>query len=66
MARLQLRRRARRPPGEVRLLKDLDTALDGRNVVIVEDIVDTGLTLTYLQDILRARDARRRCAPPAC
>src|SRR6201989_1740678 len=38
--------------GEVRLLKDLDTALDGRNVVIVEDIVDTGLTLHYLQEIL--------------
>ncbi len=42
--------------GEVRLLKDLDTTLDGKNVVIVEDIVDTGLTLTYLQDILRARN----------
>jgi hypoxanthine phosphoribosyltransferase len=41
--------------GEVRLLKDLDTTLDGRHVLIVEDIVDTGLTLTYLQDILRAR-----------
>ena len=41
--------------GEVRLLKDLDIALDGRHVVIVEDIVDTGLTLTYLQEILRAR-----------
>ena len=41
--------------GEVRLLKDLDTALDGRHVVIVEDIVDTGLTLSYLQEILRAR-----------
>ena len=41
--------------GEVRLLKDLDTTLDGKHVVIVEDIVDTGLTLTYLQDILRAR-----------
>ena len=41
--------------GEVRLLKDLDTTLDGKNVVIVEDIVDTGLTLLYLQDILRAR-----------
>src|SRR5919106_485332 len=41
--------------GEVRMLKDLDTTLDGRNVVIVEDIVDTGLTLTYLQDILHAR-----------
>src|SRR5881296_1042014 len=41
--------------GEVRLLKDLDTTLEGKNVVIVEDIVDTGLTLHYLQDILRAR-----------
>jgi hypoxanthine phosphoribosyltransferase len=44
--------------GEVRLLKDLDTALDGRNVVIVEDIVDTGLTLNYLQDILRSRNPK--------
>jgi hypoxanthine phosphoribosyltransferase len=41
--------------GEVRLQKDLDSALAGRNVLIVEDIVDTGLTLTYLQDILRSR-----------
>ena len=41
--------------GEVRMLKDLDTGLEGRHVIIVEDIVDTGLTLTYLQDILRAR-----------
>ena len=44
--------------GEVRLLKDLDTALEGRNVVIVEDIVDTGLTLTYLQNILRRRNPK--------
>src|ERR1700720_2752110 len=44
--------------GEVRLLKDLDTTLDGKNVVIIEDIVDTGLTLMYLQDILRARNPR--------
>ena len=41
--------------GEVRLLKDLDVALGGKHVIIVEDIVDTGLTLTYLQGILRAR-----------
>jgi hypoxanthine phosphoribosyltransferase len=41
--------------GEVRLIKDLDYGLQGRNVVIVEDIVDTGLTLHYLQEILRAR-----------
>jgi hypoxanthine phosphoribosyltransferase len=44
--------------GEVRLLKDLDFALDGRNVVIVEDIVDTGLTLNYLQGILRSRNPK--------
>jgi hypoxanthine phosphoribosyltransferase len=44
--------------GEVRLLKDLDYALEGRNVVIIEDIVDTGLTLHYLQDILRSRNPK--------
>src|SRR4029079_8562579 len=47
-----------RSSGQVQLLKDLDIALEGRNVVIVEDIVDSGLTLTYLQDILRARAPR--------
>ena len=49
---------SKKSSGEVRLLKDLDTGLEGRHVVIVEDIVDTGLTLTYLQDILRARSPR--------
>ena len=44
--------------GQVQLLKDLDSTIEGRDVVIVEDIVDTGLTLTYLQDILRARNPR--------
>jgi hypoxanthine phosphoribosyltransferase len=44
--------------GQVQLLKDLDSGLEGRDVVIVEDIVDTGLTLTYLQEILRARSPR--------
>jgi hypoxanthine phosphoribosyltransferase len=44
--------------GQVQLLKDLETGIEGRDVVIVEDIVDTGLTLTYLQDILRARAPR--------
>ena len=47
-----------RSSGQVQLLKDLDVALEGRHVLIVEDIVDTGLTLTYLQDILRARAPR--------
>jgi hypoxanthine phosphoribosyltransferase len=44
--------------GEVRVLKDLDSGLEGRNVIIVEDIVDTGLTLSYLQEILRARSPK--------
>jgi hypoxanthine phosphoribosyltransferase len=45
--------------GEVRLLKDLDIALDGRDVLLVEDIIDTGLTLSYLQGILQTRGPRR-------
>jgi hypoxanthine phosphoribosyltransferase len=44
--------------GEVRMLKDLDYRLQDRHVVIVEDIVDTGLTLSYLHEILRARSPR--------
>ena len=44
--------------GEVRVLKDLDFALQGRNVLIVEDIIDTGLTLQYLREILGARAPR--------
>ena len=44
--------------GQVQVLKDLGAGIEGRDVVIVEDIVDTGLTLTYLQDILRARSPR--------
>lgn len=41
--------------GEVRLVKDVDRKIEGRHLLIVEDIVDTGLTLRYLQEILRAR-----------
>lgn len=44
--------------GQVQVLKDLESTVEGRDVVIVEDIVDTGLTLTYLQDIIRARSPR--------
>jgi hypoxanthine phosphoribosyltransferase len=41
--------------GVVRILKDLDRAIDGRHVLIVEDIVDSGLTLQYLMRNLGAR-----------
>ena len=41
--------------GAVRILKDLATDLAGWDVLIVEDIIDTGLTLTYLSKLLRAR-----------
>jgi hypoxanthine phosphoribosyltransferase len=44
--------------GVVRILKDLDVSLEGRNVLIVEDIIDTGRTLDYLVRILRARQPR--------
>jgi hypoxanthine phosphoribosyltransferase len=42
--------------GVVRILKDLDAPIDGRNVLIVEDIIDSGLTLHYLMKNLRARN----------
>jgi hypoxanthine phosphoribosyltransferase len=42
--------------GEVRILKDLDESLEGRHVLLVEDIVDTGLTLHYLVQNLMARN----------
>ena len=42
--------------GVVRILKDLDTSIEGRQVLIVEDIVDSGLTLSYLLRTLSARN----------
>jgi hypoxanthine phosphoribosyltransferase len=44
--------------GVVRILKDLETSIEGRDVLIVEDIIDSGLTLHYLIRNLRARDPR--------
>jgi hypoxanthine phosphoribosyltransferase len=44
--------------GEVQVRMDVDTRLEGKDVVIVEDIIDSGLTLSYLQTLLRARGPR--------
>ncbi len=44
------------PSGAVRLIKDLDEKITGRHVLLVEDIIDTGLTADYLLRTLRARD----------
>ncbi|HMH07192.1 MAG TPA: hypoxanthine phosphoribosyltransferase [Terriglobales bacterium] len=44
--------------GEVRLTKDMDQSMIGKNVIMVEDILDTGLTMTYLKKLLMARQPK--------
>ncbi|MDQ0091766.1 hypoxanthine phosphoribosyltransferase [Paenibacillus anaericanus] len=44
--------------GEVKIIKDLDTSIEGRDILIVEDIIDSGLTLSYLVDVLQRRNAK--------
>src|SRR5437868_4161311 len=44
--------------GEVRLMKDVDCSMEDQNVILVEDILDTGLTLTYLKKVLAAHQPR--------
>jgi len=46
-----------RTSGEVRILKDLDVPIENRDIIVVEDIVDTGLTLSYLLANLKSRGA---------
>ena len=41
--------------GVVKIIKDLDDSIDGKNVLVVEDIIDSGNTLSYLMDILKKR-----------
>lgn len=43
--------------GEVKIIKDLDSSVNGRHVLIVEDIIDTGRTLKFLQDMFERRNA---------
>ena len=47
-----------RSSGEVKIVKDLDVPIEGRDILVVEDIVDTGLTLSYLLANLESRGAR--------
>jgi hypoxanthine phosphoribosyltransferase len=44
--------------GEVRLTKDVDQSMQGRNVILVEDILDTGLTINYLIDMLKVHQPK--------
>jgi hypoxanthine phosphoribosyltransferase len=44
--------------GEVKLLRDVDQSMEDQNIILVEDILDTGLTLTYLKKMLLARHPR--------
>ncbi|WP_442602081.1 hypoxanthine phosphoribosyltransferase [Paenibacillus sp. KN14-4R] len=44
--------------GVVKILKDLDVPIEGRHILIVEDIIDSGLTLSYLIDVLERRNAK--------
>ncbi|MFC7061780.1 hypoxanthine phosphoribosyltransferase [Halobacillus seohaensis] len=47
-----------RSTGEVKIVKDLDTQVEGRDLIIVEDIIDSGLTLSYLVDLFKYRKAK--------
>lgn len=47
-----------RSSGEVKIVKDLDTKVEGRHLLIVEDIIDSGLTLEYLVDLFKYRKAK--------
>ena len=49
--------KARQSSGEVKIVKDLDVPVEGKHLIVVEDIVDTGLTLTYLLENLHSRGA---------
>ena len=44
--------------GEVKMLKDVDQSMEGKNVILVEDILDTGLTLSYLKKLIMAHHPR--------
>lgn len=45
--------------GQVRLTRDLDSSIEGKNVIVVEDILDTGMTLKYLLGVFRNRKPKK-------
>jgi len=47
-----------RSTGEVKIVKDLDTKVEGRDLLIIEDIIDSGMTLEYLVDLFKYRKAK--------
>jgi hypoxanthine phosphoribosyltransferase len=44
--------------GEVKIIKDLNTSVEGRDILIIEDIIDSGMTLSYLVDLFKYRKAK--------
>jgi len=57
--------KGQRSSGAVKLIKDLDHSIEGKNVLVVEDILDTGLTLSYLRKLF-VQQHPSRCALPRC
>jgi hypoxanthine phosphoribosyltransferase len=49
---------AKQQSGEVKLMKDVDQSVEGKNIILVEDILDTGLTLTYLKNVMRTHQPK--------
>jgi hypoxanthine phosphoribosyltransferase len=49
---------AKQHSGEVKLTKDVDRSMEGKNIILVEDILDTGLTLTYIRNVLQAHQPK--------
>jgi hypoxanthine phosphoribosyltransferase len=50
--------KAKQQSGEVKLMKDVDQSVEGKNIILVEDILDTGLTLTYIKNMLLAHQPK--------
>jgi len=50
--------KAKQQSGEVKLMKDVDQSVEGKNIILVEDILDTGLTLTYIKKMLLAHQPK--------